>query len=184
MDETKRLQQLIDNVLHFSRAERKLTRVRAEPVELGPVVERAAGDLAPMVVHRGIVPEVDVPGGLLVLGDANALRQIVLNLLDNAARYGPDRQRIAIAAARHDGHVQLSVEDGGPGIPPADRERVWKAFVRLERDRDSVVTGSGLGLAVVRELVEAQRGTCWIEEAKGQGARVVVRLPAAAGDPA
>lgn len=181
VDETKRLQQLIDNVLHFSRAERQLTRVRAEPVELGPVVAQAAGDMGPLVAHRGIVPAVDVPGGLVVLGDPNALRQIVLNLLDNAARYGPDRQAITIAAARRDGHVELRVDDGGPGIRPADRERVWKAFVRLERDRDSSVTGSGLGLAVVRELVEAQHGTCWIEGAAGSGTRVVVRLRAAGG---
>ncbi len=181
VDETKRLQQLIDNVLHFSRAERQLTRVRTEPVDLGPVVAQAAGDMAALVIHRGIIPAVNVPAGLVVLGDANALRQIVLNLMDNAARYGPDRQTIAIAAARRDGHVELRVEDRGPGIPAADRERVWKAFVRLDRDRDSSVTGSGLGLAVVRELVEAQHGTCWIEEGVGSGARVVVRLPAAEG---
>ena len=183
VDETKRLQQLIDNVLHFSRAERQLTSVRAEPVEVRPVVAQAAVDMAALMAQRGIIPAVDVPAGLVVLGDANALRQIVLNLLDNAARYGPDRQTIAIAAARRDGHVELRVEDGGPGIPTADRERVWKAFVRLDRDRDSAVTGSGLGLAVVRELVEAQHGTCWIEDASGTGARVVVCLPAADGVP-
>ena len=75
------------------------------------------------------------------------------------------------------------MEDRGPGIPAADRERVWKAFVRLDRDRDSSVTGSGLGLAVVRELVEAQHGTCWIEEGAGAGARVVVLRRRRTGPP-
>jgi two-component system, OmpR family, phosphate regulon sensor histidine kinase PhoR len=176
VDETKRLQQLIDNVLHFSRAERRLTRVRVEPVELRPIVERAAGDLAPLVAGRGIVLRVDIPEDVVVQANANALRQIVLNLVDNGARYGPDRQTITVGAVARDGHIELWVEDRGPGVPVADRRRVWDAFVRLDRDRDSVVTGTGLGLTVVRELVEAQGGGCWIEGAPGEGARVVVRL--------
>ena len=69
------------------------------------------------------------------------------------------------------------VEDPGPGVPAADRKaRAAKVFVRLERDRESAVTGTGLGLAVVCWLVEAQGGRCWIEGAAGEGARVVVRL--------
>ena len=176
VDETKRLQQLIDNVLHFSRAERQSTRMRVEPIELRPVVERAADDLAPLVAGRGIVLLVDIPEHLVVQGNANALRQIVLNLLDNGARYGPDRQTITVGAAARDGQVEFWVEDRGPGVPVDERVRVWNAFVRLDRDRESVVTGTGLGLTVVRELVQAQGGGCWIEGASGQGARVVVRL--------
>ena len=169
VDETKRLQQLIDNVLHFSRAERRLSRVRVEPVELRPVVERAAADLAPLVSGRGVELVVDIREDLVVQGNADALRQIVLNLLDNGARYGPDGQTITVGTASRDGQVELWVQDRGPGVPAADRKRVWGAFVRLERDRESVVTGTGLGLAVVRELVEAQGGRCWIEGAPGGG---------------
>lgn len=179
VDETRRLERLIDNVLHFSRAERRLTpQVRLEPVALRPLVERAAADLAPLVADRGIRLRVEVPDGITVRGDAHALRQVVLNLLDNAARYGPDRQTVTVDASLRDGAVVLRVEDRGPGIPPGDRDRVWQAFVRLPRDREAVVTGSGLGLAVVRELVEAQGGRCWIESNAAQGATVVVRLAA------
>jgi signal transduction histidine kinase len=183
VDETKRLQQLIDNVLHFSRAERQSTRVRLEPVEIRPVIERAAADLAPLVASRGIELLVDIPDDLVVQGNANALRQIVLNLLDNGARYGPDRQTVTVGATARDGQVELWVEVRGPGVPVADRHRVWNAFVRLDRDRDSVVTGTGLGLTVVRELVEAQGGGCWIEGDSGHGARVVVRLARGATRP-
>jgi signal transduction histidine kinase len=183
VDETKRLQQLIDNVLHFSSAERQSTRMRVEPIALRPVVERATDDLAPLVAGRGIVLLVDIADDLVVQGNANALRQIVLNLLDNGARYGPDRQTITVGAAARDGQVEVWVEDRGPGVPVAERTRVWNAFVRLNRDRESVVTGTGLGLTVVRELVQAQGGTCWIEEASGPGARVVVRLAKGAAIP-
>ncbi len=179
VDETRRLQQLIDNVLHFSRAERRLPpQVRLQPVALRPLVERAVADQAPLVADRGIQLRVQVPDGLTVRGDAHALRQVVLNLLDNAARYGPDHQTVTVGASLRDGAVVLRVEDRGPGIPPGDRDRVWRAFVRLPRDREAVVTGSGLGLAVVRELVEAQGGRCWIESNAAQGATVVVRLAA------
>ena len=125
VDETKRLQQLIDNVLHFSRAERRLSRVRVEPVELRPVVERAAADLAPLVSGRGVELVVDIREDLVVQGNADALRQIVLNLLDNGARYGPDGQTITVGTASRDGHVELWVQDRGPGVPAADRKRVW-----------------------------------------------------------
>jgi len=178
IDESKRLQQLIDNVLHFSRAERRLSAsISLAPIALRPVLQRAADDLGALVADRGVTLDVDIASDLVVRGDANALRQIALNLLDNAARYGADHQTVRIGAQPHDGQVDWWVEDRGPGIPVADRRRVWKAFVRLDRDREPATTGTGLGLAVVRELVEAQGGRCWIEEAQGSGARVVVRMP-------
>ena len=181
VDETKRLQQLIDNVLHFSRAERQATRVRVEPVELRPVVERAAGDLAPLVAGRGIVLRVDISGEVVVQGNANACARSSSTWWTTARGTGLTGRRLPSAPRRSDGQVELWVEDRGPGVPVADRQRVWDAFVRLDRDRDSVVTGTGLGLTVVRELVEAQGGGCWIEGAAGQGARVVVRLAKRSG---
>ena len=74
------------------------------------------------------------------------------------------------------------MEDAGPGIPAADRERVWERFWRLERDRDSAVAGTGIGLAVVRELSTLHRGRSWCEEADAGGARFVIELPMAGGN--
>lgn len=176
VDETGRLQQLIDNVLHFSRAERRLTRVAVEPTALAPLVDRVVADFVPLMADRAIVVTTKVPD-LVVVADPNAVRQILLNLLDNAARYGPDRQTISVEASANGKFIELSVEDQGPGIPPADMTRVWQPFVRLEHDRESVATGTGLGLAVVRELVAAQGGTCRMEAARDHGVRVVIQLP-------
>jgi signal transduction histidine kinase len=104
------------------------------------------------------------------------------NLLDNAVKYGPDGQTITVrvqtSATAADGEVALVVEDEGPGIPPAERERVWQPFTRL-REEDGTRGGSGLGLSLVRELVVRQGGRAWVEDAAGGGARFVVTLPVA-----
>jgi len=107
--------------------------------------------------------------------------QVLVNLLDNAVKYGPAGQEVRIGASRENGAARLWVEDGGPGIPRADRERVWVRFWRLERDRDSAVAGSGIGLAVVRELASLHHGRAFIDDTAPTGAggtRVVIELPA------
>jgi signal transduction histidine kinase len=123
-----------------------------------------------------------VASGLPVMADRDALRQILLNLLDNAAKYGPVGQTITIgsgeAPAANGERVRFWVEDQGPGIPAADRSRVWEPYVRLNRTAESITGGSGIGLAVVRELVILHDGSAWIEAAGvSGGARVVVELP-------
>jgi len=117
--------------------------------------------------------------------DAEAFRQMLLNLLDNAVKYGPEDQTVTVTLAPADaaGHVQVTVDDQGPGIPHAERERIWERFWRLERDRGSAVAGTGIGLAVVRELAALHGGRAWIEDppaGHGQGARFVLEVPAAA----
>ena len=179
VDETGRLQQLIDNVLHFSRAERRLTTVVTQPLPLRPFVAKVVDTFAPLVAGHRMSFRMAIPDGLFVIADPDAVRQILLNLLDNAARYGPDEQTISITARSAGSQVEVAVEDEGPGISPADRARAWRPFVRLKQSQSSV-TGTGLGLAVARELVEAQRGRCRIEGRDGPGARVVVSFPVGA----
>src|SRR6185436_366176 len=106
--------------------------------------------------------------------DDEALRQILLNLLDNAAKYGPDGQTIAVTL---EPGLRLTVEDEGPGIPARDRKRVWRRYVRLDRERERAIAGAGIGLAVVRDLVRLHRGTARVEEGS-RGARFVIEVPA------
>src|SRR5206468_13060187 len=117
---------------------------------------------APLAAARGVTLAASVPEDLVVPADPGAVRQMLLNLLDNAVKYGPAGQEVRIGATRENGVAQLWVADRGPGIPRADRERVWDRFWRLERDRDSSVAGSGIGLAVVRELADLHHGRAWI----------------------
>src|SRR6267143_88084 len=119
-----------------------------------------------------------VPDDLVVPADPGAVRQMLLNLLDNAVKYGPAGQEVRIGATRDNGAARLWVDDGGPGIPGPDRERVWERFWRLERDRGSAIAGSGIGLAVVRELASLHHGRAWIDDpGAGVGTRVVIELP-------
>ncbi len=181
--EARRLTHLVENLLHFSRSERRTAHITPEPTALAPLVQEVIDGFAPLAAARGATLAASVPEDLVVPADPGAVRQMLLNLLDNAVKYGPAGQEVRIGAIQDNGVARLWVDDGGPGIPRADRERVWVRFWRLERDRDSAVAGSGIGLAVVRELATLHHGRAWIDDAVpppggGSGTRVVIELPA------
>ena len=178
--EERRLTHLVENLLHFSRSERQTTHITPEPTKLAPLVQEVLDGFAPLAAARGATLAASIPEDLVVPADPGAVRQMLLNLLDNAVKYGPAGQEVRVGATRENGHARLWVDDGGPGIPHADRERVWERFWRLERDRGSSVAGSGIGLAVVRELADLHHGRAWIDDLgpNAVGTRVVIEMPA------
>src|SRR6266702_3967374 len=179
--EARRLTHLVENLLHFSRSERQATRLSPETAPLAPLVREAVEAFAPLAAARGVTFRTEVREGLGAPVDAEALRQMLVNLLDNAVKYGPPDQTITVGLDAADGKARIRVEDQGAGIPAADRERIWDRFWRLERDRGSAVAGTGIGLSVVRELVALHGGRAWAEEGRGgNGARFVLELPLAA----
>ncbi len=180
--ETRRLIRLVENILQFAGARGARRRMIREPLPLDAVVTETLEAFSPLAAERGATLEAEVPPGSVVQGDPNAVRQILLNLLDNAVKYGPRGQRIRVGAERHNGSVRLVVEDQGPGIPEVDRERVWEGYYRLQRETRSGVAGSGIGLAVVRSLASDMQGKTWIEDADQGGARFVIELASGEGD--
>jgi signal transduction histidine kinase len=178
--EARRLTHLVENLLYFSRAERRTAHIAPEPTALAPLVREVLDGFEPLAAARGARLAASVPEDLVVPADPGAVRQMLLNLLDNAVKYGPAGQEVRVGAERENGVARLWVSDGGPGIPRADRERVWGRFWRLERDRESAVAGSGIGLAVVRELAAMHHGRTWIDDVgpDAHGTRVVIELPA------
>jgi len=178
--EARRLTHLVENLLHFSRSERQSVRVAPVPTLLGPCVRGMVESFTPLAETRGVRLLTSLPDGIVASVDEGALRQMLLNLLDNAVKYGPDGQTVTVGLdpVRND-RTRLWVQDQGPGVPPSDRERIWEQFWRLERDRGSAVAGTGIGLSVVRELATLHRGRVWVEGAPGGGARFVLELPAA-----
>src|SRR5437660_3183273 len=175
--EARRLTHLVENLLHFSRSERQLTRLSPAPAPLAPLVSEAAEGFAPLAAARGVTLRTELADGVVALVDADALRQMLLNLLDNAVKYGPAGQTVTLGLSVGEGRARICVDDQGPGVPAADRERIWDQFWRLERDRGSAVAGTGIGLSVVRELVALHGGRAWAEDAPGSGGRFVIELP-------
>src|SRR5881398_917950 len=175
--EARRLTHLVENLLHFSRSERQLTRLSPAPAPLAPLVSEAAEGFAPLAAARGVTLRTELADGVVALVDADALRQMLLNLLDNAVKYGPAGQTVTLGLSVGEGRARICVDDQGPGVPAADRERIWDQFWRLERDRGSAVAGTGIGLSVVRELVALHGGRAWAEDAPAAGGRFVIELP-------
>jgi signal transduction histidine kinase len=176
--EARRLTHLVDNLLYVARGERSSMPLSPEDTELGPALREIVESFAPLAASRGSSVTLQLEDGVRASVDRNALRQILLNLLDNAVKYGPAGAPVLVAVERVRDVARIRVEDKGPGVPPAERERIWQRFARLDRDVDSAVAGSGIGLAIVRDLVLAQGGACRVEDAPGGGARFIVELPA------
>lgn len=177
--ETHRLIQLVDRVLTFARAG---STAATRPLAVQGAVRESVEHYRPLAEaegallrFRGAAPEATV------LADGGAVRQVLLNLLENAVKYGPPGQAIDVAVDADDDVVRITLDDEGPGIPPEDRERVFDAFYRLEREERAARAGSGIGLAIVRRLVGEMGGTVRIEEAAGGGTRAVVELPRVRG---
>jgi signal transduction histidine kinase len=181
--EARRLMRMVDNVLHFARTTEG--RVQLEPVqtELDPLVTTIVATFAPLAEERGAHVETEIRDSITAVVDCGAVRQIVLNLLDNALKFGPRGQTVRLTVERAGEHARIVVEDQGPGIPIVDRSRIWSPYVRLRRERSAANEGSGIGLAVVRELTALHRGVAYVEDAASGGARFVVELPTAGGVP-
>jgi signal transduction histidine kinase len=180
--ETRRLIRLVENVLQFAGGRGSRRKLARESLPLDVVVSETLEAFAPLAAARGATLEAEVPPGSTVQGDPNAVRQILLNLLDNAVKYGPRGQKIRVGAERHNGSIRIVVEDQGPGIPEADRERVWEGYYRMQRETRTGVAGSGIGLAVVRSLATDMQGKSWIEDADQGGARFVIELDSGNGE--
>jgi signal transduction histidine kinase len=170
LTDVDRLGRLVSDLLLLARADDAATRpaqTTAEEIELGQLLAEVAARYPAVTYARPAAP-------LRTVGERDALGRVVANLLDNATRHAGERVLLSVTA---DGAYQkIEVSDDGPGIPAADRERVFHRFTRLDDARARDAGGSGLGLAIVRELVRRHGGTVTLSDA-GPGLRVDVRLP-------
>ena len=180
--ESRRLAHLVDKVLRFEASERGQTPLSTEPTVVALLVREVIEAFAPLAKSRDVKVRLALDETLVAVLDRSAIRQVLINLLDNAVKYGPVGQTVTVGVVGRDAHVLLTVEDEGPGIPEGERAGVWEPFRRLERDSNSAVAGSGIGLSVVKKLVEGHDGRVYVE-AGAVGARFVVDLPRVAATP-
>ncbi len=176
-EEAQRLTYLVENVLAFARSEHGRNGVTVEPLEMDREMEAAIDAFAPLARVRSAKVRSTIQPGVIARVDPRGLRQIVLNLLDNAVKYGPLGQTVSVTLSAVRDRVVITVDDNGPGVPKSDREKIWDPYVRLSRETESAAGGSGIGLSIVRELVKLHEGKTWVEDAPGGGARFVVEFP-------
>ena len=176
------LVRLVDDLLDLSRITSGKVTLRKTLLELGGVIRTTAEALRPELADAGHRLELVLPEQPLhVLADETRVAQIVSNLVNNASKYTPAGGRIGIRVTHEDGHAIVRVSDNGMGIPAAMLERIFEMFVQVERNVDRMQAGLGIGLTLVKRLVEMHGGTiAAASEGAGKGSTFEVRLPVAA----
>ena len=176
--EVTRLQHLTDSVLRFTRGERADEASPLVPTDPAAEASRVVEEFTPLARQRGVTLGLVTRDPPTVLLDTGALRQVLLNLLDNAVKYGPDGQTVTLTvSAKPEGGARFTVSDQGPGVPPVERDRIWRPFERGAAAGARAAGGSGIGLTVIREIAERHGGAVGVEEADGGGAAFWVDFP-------
>ena len=174
LEESERLNRLVGNLMDLSRLRAGALTPAKDAIPFDELISSVIGRLKPQLEGRSVRAQLreDIPP---VPVDVVQMDQVLTNLIENAARFSPRGTEIVVTAVRWENQVEVRVADHGPGIPPADRSRVFEEFYR--RDVGERRGGTGLGLAIARAIVTAHGGSMWIEDTPGGGTTVGFRLP-------
>jgi signal transduction histidine kinase/putative methionine-R-sulfoxide reductase with GAF domain len=176
--ENERLLRMVNRILDFSQVEFGSRSLIRRPVSLQDLLEDTLRALAPQSTARDQHFEVDFPVGVPdVEVDSDLVKQVFVNLIGNAIKYGPDGGRIMIEGRERASSVEISVRDEGAGIPESEVQHVFRQFYRVRRDGDDIPEGSGLGLTIVRNIIEMHGGRIEVDGGEGTGATFRFHLP-------
>jgi signal transduction histidine kinase len=179
--ETRRLTFLVSNILTFHRRGAVPVPLVREALNLTALVSDTLEAFRPLADARDVTLKLVTSGPrFCAVANRDSLRQILVNLLDNAVKYGPVGGGVTVRLERVGRSIRLSVEDQGRGVPVHMRQDVWRPFWRLEDQEMGPVAGTGIGLAVVKDLADRMRARHWVEDVEGGGARFVVEFEAEA----
>jgi len=176
------MSRMVDELLSLARIENDRHPPGKSRVKASESLRGAMRECATMAAERNVTVDNRLPdAGPLVLADAGQLTQVFRNLLENAIKYGPEGSRVIVS--HHAGHADVTfcVEDTGPGVPEAERQRVFERFYRVDRPRNKGEGGTGLGLAIAKHIVERHGGRIWVDQAQESpsGAAFCFSLPEA-----
>jgi signal transduction histidine kinase len=180
LEESDRVTAMLNTLMDISEAETGTMNLRREPTNLTDLIQQTVELYEDLAEERGVTIDVRAPEPLWVPLDRNRMRQVLANLVDNAVKYTPADGRIEIAASREGGDAVISVSDTGIGIPAAELPRIWDRLYRGDKSRSE--RGLGLGLSLVKAIVEAHGGTVSVVSEPAKGTRFEVRLPAEPAD--
>ena len=175
-DEVKKMTKLVGDLLTVARTDGRANQLKPVRMDLVAAAQQTVRIMRPFAEKKDIVIDEQLPKSAEIYADEQKIRQIILILVDNAVKYTPEHGRISVAIREERGGVQLSVADTGIGIAPADQERIFDRFYRVDKARSRRMGGNGLGLAIAREIVEAHGGTITVESTPGKGTTFRVHL--------
>jgi heavy metal sensor kinase len=179
LEEIDRMVRIIDDLLFLSRADLGEVRMECRPVQLDALVEDIQRQAAVLGQEQGIEVLSKVVEPATVLGDELRLRELVLNLVENAVKYSRPGGKVGMALAREDGTARVSVTDQGIGIPPAAQSHIFDRFYRADEARAYASKGTGLGLAICKWIAEVHHGRIEVQSELGKGSRFTLILPLA-----
>ncbi|HEY1081016.1 MAG TPA: HAMP domain-containing sensor histidine kinase, partial [Prosthecobacter sp.] len=175
--ETARLSRLIQNVLNYARQQRDKLGIQLKPTVLDEVVTRAVGNWRALLESKGFHVHTSLNGPPQMKADADALEQILGNLLSNVDKYAAHGKWVSIRTEAAGSTARVIVEDRGPGIPGGKRRMVFEPFERLRSDLNEGVSGTGIGLTISRELADLHGGSLEVCSLYKDGARFILTLP-------
>jgi len=175
LEEVERVSRLAEDLLLLSRLTAGVEEERAR-VDLEPIVLEVFDVGSRLAQQTGVALRLAGAESATVIGQPRSLSRALMNLVENAIKYTPAGGKVELSLRTAEGHALLAVQDSGIGIAPADAERIFEPFVRLDAARARETGGSGLGLAIARSIVEAHGGTLAVESEPGAGSRFTIRL--------
>lgn len=177
LEEVDRLARLADELLTLARAEAGEARLRLEPIDLAALAREVVEYLSVLAEERSQSIELEPADPVTAQADRTVLRQALVNLVDNAIKYSPERSRVRIRVGRDGGESFVAVADSGPGMAPEHREKIFERFYRIDKSRSRELGGTGLGLSLVKWAAEAHGGRVELETAEGRGSTFRLVLP-------
>ena len=177
LEEILRLTAIIDNLLLLAKADQNSYVTNFSEVDLKTLVDELWEDGEVLALSKGIHVELRSTTPVTIVGDRIRLRQLFLNLIDNAIKYTPENGSVALSLERMDGNVVFSVEDTGVGIAAEEQERIFNRFYRVDKARSRDLGGTGLGLSIAKWIAELHRGTITVRSEFGSGSTFTVTLP-------
>ena len=177
LEEVKHMSRMVEDLLTLARADMGALELRKEVVDLGGLVREVWEEVRLWAEDKGVELLFQEDGEARVMGDRGRLRQLALNLIDNAIKYTPSGGRVELRVVRDGDEVTFSVADTGEGIPPEDLQRIFERFYRVDKARSRQRGGTGLGLSICKWIAEAHGGRISAESELGRGSKFHVSLP-------